>query len=272
MIEYKDIIKTPPLPFLGNKRSALKHLYNEFKNIELDEDLIIVDAFGGSGLLSNFFKQLFPKNRVIYNDFDGYTERLKKYEATENFYYNLVEKLNEIKKLEVINGYRPKLTKDQAKVLVEEIEKADEEKIDKETIISKFMMRGQVMKRNLKVDHAYYYKTKTFTPYSKDYLKGVEVVRKDGIELINEYKDKKALFLLDPPYTHTTTVTYKGELSLYDFILLYEDLLKNNSKFILFYAENSSMYDIVKYFNKSKKSEVREGQLKGKKEIIDYYI
>lgn len=272
MIEYKDIIKTPPLPFLGNKRSALKHLYNEFKNIELDEDVIIVDAFGGSGLLSNFFKQLFPKNRVIYNDYDGYTERLKKHEATENFYYNLVEKLNEIKKLEVINGYRPKLTKEQAKILVEEIEEADEEKIDKETIISKFMMMGQVTKKNLKVNNSFYYKTKKFTPYKKDYLKGVEVVKKDGIDLINEYKNKKALFLLDPPYTHTTTVTYKDELSLYDFILLYEDLLKNNSKFILFYAKNSSMYDIVKYFNKSKKSEVREGQLKGKKEIIDYYL
>lgn len=272
MIKYKDIIKTPPLPFLGNKRSALRHLYDEFKNIELDEDLIIVDAFGGSGLLSNFFKQLFPKNRVIYNDFDGYTERLKKYEATENFYYNLVDKLNKIKKLEIINRYKQKLTEEQVKILVEEIEKADEEKIDKKTIISKFKIRGIVTDRELRDTDSYYYTTKSFTPYKKECLKGVEVVRKDGIDLINEYKDKKALFLLDPPYTHTTTVTYKDELSLYDFILLYEDLLKNNSKFILFYAENSSMYDIVKYFNKSKKSEVRDGQLTGKKEIIDYYL
>lgn len=57
----------------------LKHfeqILNE--NISRDgEGWTIVDAFGGSGLLSHTAKQLKPKARVIYNDFDDYSERLK---------------------------------------------------------------------------------------------------------------------------------------------------------------------------------------------------
>ena len=40
------------------------------------EGWTIIDTFGGSGLLSHVAKQLKPKARVIYNDFDGYAERL----------------------------------------------------------------------------------------------------------------------------------------------------------------------------------------------------
>ena len=36
----------------------------------------IIDAFGGIGLLSDVAKRLKSKARVIYNDFDGYAERL----------------------------------------------------------------------------------------------------------------------------------------------------------------------------------------------------
>lgn len=46
-------------------------------NIKNDgEGWTIIDTFGGSGLLSHVAKQLKPKARVIYNDFDGYAERL----------------------------------------------------------------------------------------------------------------------------------------------------------------------------------------------------
>lgn len=70
--------KQAPLPFTGQKRLFLKEfetILNE--NITNDgEGWIIMDAFGGSGLLSHTAKQLKPKARVIYNDFDGYADRL----------------------------------------------------------------------------------------------------------------------------------------------------------------------------------------------------
>lgn len=43
-------------------------------NIEGD-GWTIVDAFGGSGLLSHTAKQLKPQARVIYNDFDNYAKK-----------------------------------------------------------------------------------------------------------------------------------------------------------------------------------------------------
>ena len=66
------MFKQAPLPFTGQKRMFLRH----FKAI-LDEQIpgdgegwTIVDTFGGSGLLSHTAKQLKPRARVIYNDFD----------------------------------------------------------------------------------------------------------------------------------------------------------------------------------------------------------
>ena len=67
------------MPFIGQKRTFLKHVKTVLdKHIDGEgEGWTIVDVFGGSGLLSYTAKQLKPKATVIYNDFDGYTERLK---------------------------------------------------------------------------------------------------------------------------------------------------------------------------------------------------
>lgn len=66
--------KQAPLPFVGQKRQFLKH-FEQVLNDNIPgngEGWIIIDAFGGSGLLSHTAKQLKPEARVIYNDFDGY--------------------------------------------------------------------------------------------------------------------------------------------------------------------------------------------------------
>lgn len=41
------------------------------------EDTVFVDLFGGSGLLSHITKCQKPNATVIYNDFDGYRNRLQ---------------------------------------------------------------------------------------------------------------------------------------------------------------------------------------------------
>lgn len=72
------MFKQAPLPFVGQKRMFLKHFEDVLNaNITNDGDgWTIIDTFGGSGLLSHVAKRLKPKARVIYNDFDGYAERL----------------------------------------------------------------------------------------------------------------------------------------------------------------------------------------------------
>ena len=39
--------------------------------------MVFLDLFGGSGLLSHHLKCRYPNNRVVWNDFDNYAERLK---------------------------------------------------------------------------------------------------------------------------------------------------------------------------------------------------
>ncbi len=72
----------PPLPFVGNKKYFSK-IYLEFLDFALlngviNEQTIFLDCFGGSGWLSHITKQRFPKNRVIWNDYDNYQGRLEK--------------------------------------------------------------------------------------------------------------------------------------------------------------------------------------------------
>ena len=62
-----------PLPFQGQKRRHVKEFSNLIKNIRSD---LVVDLFGGSGLLSYCAKRANPCSRVIYNDYDNYCERL----------------------------------------------------------------------------------------------------------------------------------------------------------------------------------------------------
>ena len=70
--------KTAPLPFTGQKRMFLRHFEKILKdNVPNDgEGFTVLDVFGGSGLLAHNAKRILPKATVIYNDFDGYAERL----------------------------------------------------------------------------------------------------------------------------------------------------------------------------------------------------
>ena len=80
MEQKKKTYSTPPLPFRGNKRNFIrefKEVLSGIKDIE-----VVVDLFGGSGLLSRAAKDVLPHARVIYNDFDNYTQRLENIERT----------------------------------------------------------------------------------------------------------------------------------------------------------------------------------------------
>ena len=64
-----------PLPFVGQKRMFAREFIKVLK--QYPEDTVFVDLFGGSGLLSHITKCQKPDATVIYNDFDGYRNRLQ---------------------------------------------------------------------------------------------------------------------------------------------------------------------------------------------------
>ena len=69
-----------PLPFQGQKRRFIKQLEEMAK--EQKENAVFVDLFGGSGLVSHTIKRARPGCRVVYNDYDHYSERLANIERT----------------------------------------------------------------------------------------------------------------------------------------------------------------------------------------------
>lgn len=230
------------MPFQGQKRNFIK----QFRELIKDEfrthrNGVFIDAFGGSGLLSHNIKQIYPNARVIYNDYDNYSERLANIETT-----------NEI--LQAIEPITKKYKKD------EKVSEGDREKIIK--IIDEYIKRGyfiDCITLSSKLFFSGHYahnedefkKEKTFyitnpkTPLyqANGYLKGVEIVRKDAMELIKEFGNKDVVLILDPPYLKTNKAGYKCFWELRDFLKLIRLV---REPFIFFSSENS---DILSYMD-----------------------
>lgn len=69
--------KVAPLPFQGQKRNFVEPFKKALRELKEKQDItIIVDLFGGSGLLSHTAKSICPETKVIYNDYDDYHVRL----------------------------------------------------------------------------------------------------------------------------------------------------------------------------------------------------
>ena len=81
------IYNQAPLPFQGQKRRFVKPFKEALKSFP--NDAIYVDLFGGSGLLSHTVKSVYPEAKVIYNDFDNYSERLKNIPKTNKILANI---------------------------------------------------------------------------------------------------------------------------------------------------------------------------------------
>jgi len=76
---------------------------------------------------------------------------------------------------------------------------------------------------------------------AKGYLEGVEIVRKDAMELIKEFDGQEVVLVLDPPYLQTDKAGYKCFWGLRDFLKLIRLV---REPFMLFSSENS---DILPY-------------------------
>jgi len=236
MIDYKDIIKQAPLPFTGQKRNFIKLLYDFFNTIDYTPTRV-VDCFGGSGLLSNLFKQMYPDCEVIYNDYDDYTDRLKKIIGTN-------EVLADVRK--ILSNYNiekdTRITEPAKKELEEYLSKVDWTKADKQTVYTGFSLKGLNDQGKLytnKVRQSEY-------EIKSEYLKGCAVVNLDYKELI---KKDEALYILDPPYIQTNNNQYKDWFSISDFLELY-DRIKKLDNFILFTSYRSGAYDVLNYLHK----------------------
>ena len=236
------IYNSAPLPFQGQKRNFIKHFRELIKDeFRAHRNRIFIDAFGGSGLLSHNIKQIYPNARVIYNDYDNYSERLANIEATNEILRSIAPITEKYKKNEKISEEdREKIIK----IIDEYIKRGYF--IDWITLGSKLLFSGHYAhnKDEFKKEKMFY-ATNPKTPlYQKNsYLKGVEIAHKDAMELIKEFENKDVVLILDPPYLQTSKVGYKCFWGLRDFLKLIRLV---REPFIFFSSENS---DILPYID-----------------------
>ncbi len=192
------VYKKAPLPFQGQKRNFLKIINQlEFK------DKTVVDLFGGSGLLSHTIKQNYPSAKVIYNDFDDYSSRLKMINETESLRIRLSSIISNEKK-------NAKIRADIKQKLVDIIKASN--CTDWITLSSWLLFSGNYAHSLDELVRSSWYANIAQTPLScEGYLSGVERVQYDFRELFNLYKNQSdVIFIADPPYTATSQAGYSN--------------------------------------------------------------
>lgn len=238
------IFKQAPLPFIGQKRNFIRSFCEVLNdNIQgLGEEWTIVDAFGGSGLLSHHAKRLKPHARVIYNDFDNYAQRLKHIDDINRLRQQLAEVLKGIPRKNKID---PK-----THALIIETIKNFDGFIDIDCVWAWLLFSGnQAESLNQIYTQSVLYNRlrKSDYPDAKDYLTGVEVVSKSFDELLPEYvNNEKTLLILDPPYLFSEQISYRKtkDFGLVSFIKLMELI---RPPFIMFSNYRSEILDYFDY-------------------------
>lgn len=226
-----------PLPFIGQKRMFL----TEFKNIlnkVIDNDgegWTVVDAFGGSGLLSHVAKRTKPAARVVYNDFDNYAERLKHIDdinKLRQILSNLLKDCTRQKRLDIATRHR----------VIDAIERFDGYK-DPHILCSWLLFSGQQVKSiNELYRHGFYNCVRQSDYATADgYLDGIEVVNESFIDLLPKFaNDEKSIFVLDPPYLCTHQASYKQE-SYFD-LINFLDLIRLTRPPYIFFSSTKSEF------------------------------
>ncbi|HDR1844078.1 TPA: hypothetical protein QB600_000682 [Pasteurella multocida] len=212
--------KQAPLPFIGQKRMFLKHFERVLnENIDNDgEGWVIIDVFGGSGLLSHTAKRIKPKARVIYNDFDGYSDRLK--------HISDINRLREIL-YQTVDGIIPKnklISKRIKEEIINKIKAFNGYK-DVNCLSSWLLFSGQQVGSLDELFKQRFYNCVRQSNYTlaEGYLDGLEVVSESFHKLLPRFRDKeKVLLILDPPYLCTRQESYKQAtyFDLIDFLRL----------------------------------------------------
>ncbi|MFD0966870.1 DNA adenine methylase [Seminibacterium arietis] len=216
----KQLFKQAPLPFVGQKRQFLTHV-SQIINDNIPNDgkgWTIIDVFGGSGLLAHTAKHLKPQARAIYNDFDGYTERLNHIDDTNRLRQQLYAIIGE-------NTPRNKrLDADKTAQIIQTIQQVDGY-IDINCVASWLLFSGQQVRSLDELFNKIFWNgiRQTDYPSAVGYLDNLEITHESFHTLLPRFqKQDKVLLLLDPPYLCTKQESYKQEnyFDLIDFLRL----------------------------------------------------
>ncbi|MGV0854593.1 DNA adenine methylase [Empedobacter brevis] len=223
-----------PLPFQGQKRKFLNHVKQVLANSS--DEIVFVDLFGGSGILSHTVKQLKPTVKVIYNDYDNFSKRLASVAQTNV----LLDKIRLITKDLVKDKLIPEIYKNRILEIVKQ-EETELGYVDYITLSSSLLFSAKyVTNYNDLAKQTFYNNVRQSDYMTDDYLNGVDIVYQDYRELFEKYRElKNVVFLVDPPYLSTDSTTYSSDKywKLKDYLNVIDVLVDTN---YLYFTSNKS--------------------------------
>lgn len=237
MQQKKKVYTTAPLPFMGQKRRFI----NDFKEaLKLyPDDATYVDLFGGSGLLSHTIKAVYPDATVIYNDFDGYSERIENIPKTNAL----------IQDLRLILEDWPKDKRITGEIRDKVIKRVGQEKgfVDYITLSSSILFSMNYVLSFTELERNTLFNCIRKNPYNADgYLDNLTIVTADYKELFNTYKSMdNVIFVVDPPYLATESGTYKNYWKLSDYLDVLDVL--NGTAYFYFTSNKSSIVELCEW-------------------------
>lgn len=235
-----------PLPFQGQKRMFAKEFIKVLQ--QFPDGTVFVDLFGGSGLLSHIVKRQKPHSEVIYNDFDGYRQRLEHIPETNEL----------LSKLRTLVYNVPRCKKIAGDVRERVFECLQEHQnlygyLDFITISASIMfsMKYCLSIEEMRKEALYNNVRLTDYPLCDDYLDGITIVSADYKQVFNQYKDTpNVVFLVDPPYLSTEVGTYKMYWKLADYLDVLTVL--SGYSFIYFTSNKSSILELCDWIGRNK--------------------
>lgn len=235
----------PPLSFMGNKKNMLIHIKQVLQDMQgdgyINDETIFLDVFGGCGLISHNIKQWYPKNRVIWNDYDNYQERLDGISDTELIRVKMYEVFN-------IDNTKEKATQAQKQEILDFIQGFESKGhyIDYISISTYILFCGTYADSLESLSkNGFYNRVAKETLHAKGYLQGVERVQQDYKDLLDSYSHiQNKLLILDPPYLQTQKGNYRDCFKLGQFFELIQRVRK---PYIFFGSESSDIIESFEY-------------------------
>lgn len=235
-----------PLPFQGQKRNFAREYIKVLSRFPADTTF--VDLFGGSGLLSHIAKCQKPDATVVYNDFDGYRDRLAHIPQTNALLAELRSIVRNYPKKVAITG----TLRERVISCIREYERT-RGYVDYVTLSGSLMfsMKYATCYEDLQKETLYNRVKATDYPPADDYLSGLTVTSCDYRKLFEQYKDVPGVvFLVDPPYLSTDTTTYKTYWKLADYLDVLTVLAGH--RFIYFTSDKSSILELCDWIGRKK--------------------
>lgn len=232
---------------MGQKRMFAREYIKVLEGFK--DARVFVDLFGGSGLLSHITKCKRPDATVVYNDFDGYRERLANIPRTNLLLADLRGIAKDVPRLKPIKGAARER-------ILERLEREEREwgYVDYITLSSSLMfsMKYKTNLEGMRKETLYNTIRMTDYPLCADYLDGLAVVSCDYRELYERYKDVPGVvFLADPPYLSTEVGTYKMYWRLADYLDVLNVL--RDKPFVYFTSNKSQIVELCEWLGKNRK-------------------